>query len=105
MMMTLARRFEGLQNSFPFSWATDSGFSGEDLVLDLLGFYRVVACMSGIFSHLKPVSQADALRRWDHYGKIGSWKNETFKPLLFLTLFNSLTPNLTLVSYRSSCEA
>lgn len=83
MMMTLARRFEGLQNSFPFSWATDSGFSGEDLVSDLLGFYRVVACMSGIFSHLKPVSQADALRRWDHYGKIGSWKNETFKPLLF----------------------
>lgn len=83
MMMTLAHRFEGLQASFPFSWATDSGFSGEDLVSDLLGFYRVVACMSNIFSHLKPVSEAAALRRWDHYGSIGSWKNQTFKPLLF----------------------
>lgn len=83
MMMTVALRFEGFQGSFPFSWATDSGFSGEDLVSDLLGFYRVMSCMNNVFSYLKPVSKEEALKRWDHYGKIGSWKNETFKPLLF----------------------
>lgn len=83
MMITIARRFENLQGSFPFNWATDSGFSCEDLVSDLLGFYRVMTCMSNVFSYLKPVSKKEALKRWDHYGKIGSWKNETFKPLLF----------------------
>lgn len=83
MMITVARRFEALQGSFPFNWATDSGFSGEDLVSDLLGFYRVMACMSNVFYYLKPVSKEEALKRWDHYGKIGAWKNETFKPLLF----------------------
>lgn len=83
MMLTVAQRFERLQGSFPFNWASDSGFSGEDLVSDLLGFYRVVACMNNMFSYLNPVSKKEALKRWDHYGKIGTWKNETFKPLLF----------------------
>lgn len=83
MMITVARRFEGLQGSFPFSLASDSGFSGEDLVSDLLGFYQVMSCMNNVFSYLKPISKEEALKRWDHYGKIGSWKNETFKPLLF----------------------
>ena len=83
MMMTVARRFEHLQSSFPFSWSTDSGFSGEDLVSDLLGFYQVMFCMNNAVSLLKPVSLDEALKRWDHYGKIGSWKNETFRPLLF----------------------
>lgn len=82
MMMSLARKFERLQASFPISSVTDSGFSGEDLVSDLLGFYRVVA-MSNPFELLHPVSKAEALRRWDYYGKIGSWKNDSFLPLLF----------------------
>ncbi|MEH0835070.1 hypothetical protein OI450_06660 [Pectobacterium cacticida] len=82
MMMTVARRFESLQAGFPFNLLTDSGFSGEDLVSDLLGFYRVI---DGIhyFSELKPVSRDEALKRWDFYGPIGSFKNESFKPLLF----------------------
>jgi len=83
MMLTVAQRFERLQGTVPFSWATDSGFSAEDLVSDLLGFYRVIACMNNVFGYLKPVSKKEALRRWDHYGKSGSWKNENFKPLLF----------------------
>jgi len=32
---------------------------------------------------LRPVSKEEALKRWDYYGKIGSWKNDTFQPLLF----------------------
>ncbi|MBP2169830.1 hypothetical protein J2125_003022 [Erwinia toletana] len=35
------------------------------------------------FNQLWPVSKKEALKRWDYYGKIGSWKNETFQPLLF----------------------
>lgn len=82
MMMTMARKFEAFQGSFPNNLVTDSGFSGEDLVSDLLGFYRVVSVQNP-FSMLRPVSKREALKRWDHYGKIGSWKNETFQPLLF----------------------
>lgn len=82
MMMSLARKFEGLQSSFPISLTTDSGFSGEDLVSDLLGFYRVVSIQNP-FGILRPVSKEEALKRWDYYGGIGSWKNETFQPLLF----------------------
>ncbi|MEZ2696797.1 hypothetical protein ACBQ19_17875 [Hafnia alvei] len=82
MMMSLARKFEGLQASFPINFVTDSGFSGEDLVSDLLGFYRVVT-MANPFELLRPVSKAEALKRWDYYGKIGSWKNDSFLPLLF----------------------
>ncbi|MDE1188357.1 MAG: hypothetical protein PW844_18010 [Pantoea sp.] len=82
MMMTLARRFEAMQNSFPISLVTDSGFSGEDLCSDLLGFYRVMSIRNP-FPLLRPVSKEEALKRWDYYGRIGSWKNETFQPLLF----------------------
>ena len=82
MMMAMARKFEAFQGSFPNNLVTDSGFSGEDLVSDLLGFYRVVSAQSP-FAMLRPVSKEEALKRWDYYGNIGSWKNETFQPLLF----------------------
>jgi len=82
MMMAMARKFETFQGAFPNVLVTDSGFSGEDLVSDLLGFYRVVSVQNP-FEILRPLSKQEALQRWDYYGKIGSWKNETFKPLLF----------------------
>ncbi len=82
MMMSLARKFEGLQASFPINLATDSGFSGEDLVSNLLGFYRVVS-INNPFEMLRPVSKEEALKRWDYYGKVGNWKNDTFSPILF----------------------
>lgn len=82
MMMALAHRFEGLQSNFPFFLYTDSGFSGEDLVSDLLGFYRVFS-YSNPFPLLQPVSKEEALRRWDYYGPIGSFKNTSFQPILF----------------------
>jgi len=82
MMMNMARKFEAFQGSFPNNLVTDSGFSGEDLVSDLLGFYRVVSVQNP-FEMLRPVSKEEALKRWDYYGKTGNWKNETFQPLLF----------------------
>ncbi len=82
MMMSLSLKFEGLQSSFPINLVTDSGFSGEDLVSNLLGFYRVVSIQNP-FEMLRPVSKENALKRWDYYGEIGIWKNEGFTPLLF----------------------
>lgn len=74
MMMDAARNFEHYQSRAFFSWYTDSGFSGEDLVSDLLGFYRALI-PSDYRSQLRPVSRESALRRWDHYGPIGNFKN------------------------------
>ncbi|MFL6614057.1 MAG: hypothetical protein ACJ8LD_10135, partial [Pantoea agglomerans] len=76
MMMSMARKFETFQGSFPHNLFTDSGLSGEDLISDLLGFYRVVSAQNP-FEMLRPVSKEEALKRWDYYGKIGSWKNDT----------------------------
>ncbi|QGY30561.1 hypothetical protein [Pantoea cypripedii] len=82
MMMTVAQKFEAFQQAFPFNLLTDSGFSGEDLVSDLLGFYRAIS-VSNPYPLLHPVSKEEALRRWDFYGPIGKYKNETFLPILF----------------------
>lgn len=102
MMMTIARRFEAFQGAFPNNLLTDSGFSGEDLVSDLLGFYRIVTTTNP-FPMLQPVSKEQALRRWDHYGPIGSFKNETFL-CSFLTrnAFDMHRP--TGVNYRNLCK-
>ena len=82
MMMTTARLFESLQANWCFSWYTDSGFSGEDLTSDLLGFYRAIL-PSDYQSRLRLVSKERALNRWDFYGPIGNYKNKGFLPLLF----------------------
>lgn len=82
MMMAMARDFEAFQGSFPYNVITDSGFSGEDLVSDLLGFYRVISTKDP-FAMLRPVSKEEALKRWDYYGKIGSFKVKDFTPLQF----------------------
>ena len=82
IMMSTAIRFEGLQSMSLFSWYSDSGFSGEDLVSDLFGFHR--ALRPGLYNfELKPVSYDAAIRRWDHYGPIGRYKVRGFKPLIF----------------------
>ena len=82
MMMNTASGFEALQSLRSFSWYTDSGFSGEDLVSDLFGFYRAI--IPGRYGYrLRPVNYDAAIRRWDYYGAIGSYKNRGFRPILF----------------------
>ncbi|MDC9592067.1 hypothetical protein [Xenorhabdus sp. IM139775] len=82
IMMYTTHSFESYQDSFPFNWVTDSGYSGEDLASNLLGFYRAV---NGIdyLPQLGVVSKEKAFKRWDYYGPIGKYKNKIFKPLLF----------------------
>ncbi|KGF24522.1 hypothetical protein [Oligella urethralis] len=81
MMMKVAPVFEGMQKKW-YGWATDSGFSAEDLVSNLLGFYRAVR-PKNYFPELKLVSRAKAIERWNHYGSLGKYKNKLLKPLLF----------------------
>lgn len=82
MMMRTACLFEDWQAKPWFSWSTDSSFSGEDLISDLLGFYHITH-PADYMRLIQPVSKQAALRRWDFYGDIGTFKNRSFKPLLF----------------------
>lgn len=82
IMMYTTHKFESLQGEFPFSWVTDSGYSGEDCISNLLGFYKVTSDVDPM-KYLTIVSKEEAYRRWDYYGSIGKYKNKMFRPLIF----------------------
>ncbi|CEE94157.1 conserved hypothetical protein [Xenorhabdus nematophila str. Anatoliense] len=82
IMMYTSHLFESYQASFPFNRVTDSGYSGEDLISNLLGFYQAVNNIDYSLQ-LGIVSKEDALKIWDYYGAIGKYKNKIFRPLLF----------------------
>ncbi|MBA0195887.1 hypothetical protein H4F51_07420 [Pectobacterium brasiliense] len=82
IIMYTSHLFESYQGSPLFSWYSDSGYSGEDLVSNLLGFYRAVDNIDYLLQ-LRVASQADTFTRWDYYGPIGKYKNKEFRPLLF----------------------
>lgn len=68
---------------FFFKWYTDSGFSAEDLVSDLVGFYRVFGTGPDPVRLAKPVSYEKAIQIWDAYGSPGNYKNKRFSPFHF----------------------
>jgi hypothetical protein len=59
----------------------DSSFSEEDLVSDLIGFYKAFRPGIDPLTLCKPVSIAASLAVWDTYGPVGSHKNKTFTPM------------------------
>ena len=81
--MRVSEKFEGLQLSWPFRWVTDSGFSAEDLVSNLIGFYRAVRPGPNYISMCEPVSKTEALSIWDRFGSPGVHKNHFATPFLF----------------------
>ncbi len=83
IFMEVSYGFESLQAGFPYNLFTDSGFSAEDLVSDLISFYRAVSPVRKYIELCQPVSQAQALTIWDKFGPVGSYKNKSFRPLLF----------------------
>lgn len=76
-------QFEAFQSRFPYSWATKSGFSAEDLVSDLLSFYRAVKPGTDFLLLAQPVSKEAALKIWDSYGDVGDNKNYSPVPYLY----------------------
>ena len=88
--MEISERFEQHQASLPSSIATKSGFSGEDLVSDLLAFYMAVRGISvkTMKRYCRAVPPDESRLIWDRIyvktGKgIGDFKNHRWEPLDF----------------------
>ncbi len=75
--------FDAVQGSYPYKIFTDSGYSAEDLISNIVGFYRALNPHIDYISRLRPVSQKEALRIWDTYGSVGSNKNRFTGPYLY----------------------
>ncbi len=75
-------RFEDFQASA--SWFTDSGYSQEDLVSNLIGFYIAIGKIkrTDAIAACKPVSDKAAFAIWDRYGPVGKNKNKSWTPKL-----------------------
>ncbi|WP_446470311.1 hypothetical protein [Xenorhabdus stockiae] len=82
IMMYTTHSFESYQDSFPFTLISDSGYSGEDLISNLFGFYQAINDINYL-PQVGVVNKEKAYKRWDYYGAIGKYKNKSFKPLLF----------------------
>jgi hypothetical protein len=83
IFMDVSVAFEGLQNNWFYRKLTDSGYSAEDLVSNLIGFYRAINPGIDYIKLCEPVSKEQALAVWDTYGAVGNTKNYTATPILY----------------------
>jgi LysM repeat protein len=83
IVLRVSFRFENMQSSWPWRLKTDSGFSAEDLVSNLVGFYRAVRPGIPYVTRCLPVSKAAAEGVWKKYGAVGTLKNQSPQPFLF----------------------
>ena len=67
-----------------FNVATNSGYSQEDLVSNLIGFYIGVeeVLRVDILKKCHPVSAESAFTIWDRDGAVGKNKSKSWKPVL-----------------------
>jgi len=83
IFIEVSLRFETLQLFAEWLGIGKSGFSQEDLVSDLIGFYIGLGEISQ-YNALKachPVSLKAAQRIWDSEGEVGANKNRSFSPM------------------------
>lgn len=84
IFLRVSMQFETMQGTFPWSLKTsDSSFSVEDLVSNLIGFYRAVRPRGDYVKRCEPVSKAAAETVWDTWGAVGTHKNRQIKAVLF----------------------
>jgi hypothetical protein len=85
IFMDVSHDFERFQNGALGRLLTDSGYSAEDLVSNLIGFYIAVGAITktDAIAACHPVSRTTAERIWRNNGAVGSNKNFTFEPHLF----------------------
>lgn len=82
IFLVVSYGFEAMQDSFPFVLVSNSGYSQEDLISNIIGFYSVVRGLSDntILDQIcKAVSKTESLKVWDAYfskGGIGAVKNK-----------------------------
>jgi|JI8StandDraft_1071087.scaffolds.fasta_scaffold263151_1 hypothetical protein len=77
IFMDVSIRFETFQSKFP-TWVTDSGFSSEDLVSNLVSFYRAMDPTTNYIQMCEPLPKSDALKIWDAVGPTGATKLRHF---------------------------
>lgn len=80
IFLDVSYNFESYQSGWLHSHVTDSGFSEEDLVSDLIGFYAVLRPHLDWAELCIPVSEKASLDVWDKNGPVGSHKNRTLTP-------------------------
>jgi len=75
IFMEVTYGFQTVQTEFPYGWTTDSGFSAENLVSNIIGFYRAVRPGRDYISMCQPVSKEAALQVWDAQRGAGKKRN------------------------------
>ena len=83
IFMDVSHSFEALQSDWPFKKFTNSGYSAEDLVSNLIGFYRAIEPGGNHLQLCEPVSKKIALEIWDKYGAVGDMKNYSTIPYIY----------------------
>jgi hypothetical protein len=86
IFMAVSHDFETYQSSWlARNLLTDSGYSAEDLVSNLIGFYIAIGAITKAeaIRLCHPVSRATAERIWQNDGAVGSNKNLKFEPHFF----------------------
>ncbi|MBW7982204.1 hypothetical protein [Enterobacillus tribolii] len=78
IMYHTSLRFETLQSNL----FLNSGFSCEDLISNLLGFYKTLIPRD-YMTLIKPKGKDYSYKIWDYYGDVGKYKNSELKPLIF----------------------
>jgi hypothetical protein len=75
-------KFETMQGDFPYGiFSGDSSFSQEDLVSNVIGFYRAIYPDKDFLKLCQPVSKEASKVVWNTSGSVGSEKKRDFKPL------------------------
>ncbi|MEM8800414.1 MAG: hypothetical protein AAGF15_10090 [Pseudomonadota bacterium] len=108
IFLSASHQFETMQGTFPYSLLTNSGYSAEDLVSNLIGFYSAFRniSQSDMRQTCGEVSVAESERIWDEHLPNGleSIKNTTTEPIYYPTeeggsgpptfppLFREITP-------------
>ncbi len=76
IFVSVSMEFEKVQSMPRYAWYTNSGFSAEDLVSNILGFYRAVRPGVDYIKLCEPVSDVAARYLWDTYGGPGRSMNK-----------------------------
>lgn len=92
IFMNVSHQFETFQASWYGRLITNSGYSQEDLVSNLIGFYIAVGEISKeeAIAACHPVDQATAETVWQRSGAVGSNKNRTFEPQMLTTGYDDV---------------
>jgi hypothetical protein len=84
ILMEVTIKFENLQEVAGWFGVTDSGYSQEDLVSNLIGFYIATGEVNRMtaIEACHPISDRAARKIWDTEGPVGDSKNKKWSPSL-----------------------